>query len=304
MDQIAVSSRDFSEIWILDHSTTTAEAATSSGGKSGKGGDILYRYGNPQVYDRGTAEDQVFFFQHNIEWINDTYPNGGSLSVFNNRWQSERSRVERWTPPMDGDRYVLDGDEAYGPAEPDWTYDEEGFYATRISGVQFLENGNAFVCSGVRGTFFEVTEEGRIVWEYINPMRSTLGPTTQGEPPFQNSVFRALRYSPDYAAFDGRDLSPGEPIELDPLPSDCIITHVEEMDSAVETGISIRHNVVHQNAEIFSRENTEIRILSLDGHQVAKIDLLNGVNHIDMSGVPSGVYFLAGKTEVLKLIKM
>ena len=57
LDQIAISVSFMSEIWVIDHSTTTAEAAGHYGGNSGKGGDILYRWGNPQVYGRGTAAD-------------------------------------------------------------------------------------------------------------------------------------------------------------------------------------------------------------------------------------------------------
>ena len=38
LDQIVLSSRHFSEIWIIDHSTTTAQAATSEGGDAGKAG--------------------------------------------------------------------------------------------------------------------------------------------------------------------------------------------------------------------------------------------------------------------------
>src|SRR5690606_18664083 len=41
LDQIALSVREFNEIWIIDHSTTTAEAAGSTGGNSGRGGDLL-----------------------------------------------------------------------------------------------------------------------------------------------------------------------------------------------------------------------------------------------------------------------
>ena len=52
LDQIVISVHEFSEIWIIDHSTTTAEAAGHTGGRSGKGGDLLYRWGNPRRLSR------------------------------------------------------------------------------------------------------------------------------------------------------------------------------------------------------------------------------------------------------------
>ena len=42
LDQIMVSSPTFGEFWIIDHSTTTEEAAGHTGGIYGQGGDILY----------------------------------------------------------------------------------------------------------------------------------------------------------------------------------------------------------------------------------------------------------------------
>src|SRR6516164_9152902 len=44
LDQIVLSIHSFSEVWIIDHSTTTAEAAAHAGGKRGRGGDLLYRW--------------------------------------------------------------------------------------------------------------------------------------------------------------------------------------------------------------------------------------------------------------------
>ena len=53
-DQILLSVHAFSEIWVIDHSTTSKQAAGHTGGRSGKGGDLLYRWGNPQAYHAGT----------------------------------------------------------------------------------------------------------------------------------------------------------------------------------------------------------------------------------------------------------
>jgi len=43
-DQILLSVRGNSEIWVIDHGTTTAEAAGHTGGTYNRGGDLLYRW--------------------------------------------------------------------------------------------------------------------------------------------------------------------------------------------------------------------------------------------------------------------
>jgi hypothetical protein len=94
LDQIIVSVYVFGEFWILDHSTTTAEAASHSGGRSGKGGDLLYRWGNPHAYRAGTKADQKLFHQHNVHWIAKGLPGEGHLLLFNNG--SGRSGENYW----------------------------------------------------------------------------------------------------------------------------------------------------------------------------------------------------------------
>ena len=84
LDQIIINSPTFNELWIIDHSTTTAEAADSIGGFSGNGGDILYRWGDPQAYNRGDTLDQVFEFQHDAHWIPSGLPDEGKIMIFNN----------------------------------------------------------------------------------------------------------------------------------------------------------------------------------------------------------------------------
>ena len=43
-------------------------ASNSSVGNSGQGGDILYRWGNPQAYNQGDSLI-VFEYQHDAHWI-------------------------------------------------------------------------------------------------------------------------------------------------------------------------------------------------------------------------------------------
>ena len=84
LDQIAFSSRHASEIYIIDHSTTTAQAASHAGGNSGMGGDIMYRWGNPDNYNT-TGTQVIPNAVHDVRWIaNDGRPNAGFLQIFNN----------------------------------------------------------------------------------------------------------------------------------------------------------------------------------------------------------------------------
>jgi len=83
LDQILISVRNSDEIWIIDHSTTTEEAATHSGGRYGKGGDILYRWGNGSAYERADISEEVLYGQHGTHWIKDG-PDKGKILIFNN----------------------------------------------------------------------------------------------------------------------------------------------------------------------------------------------------------------------------
>ena len=190
------------------------------------GGDILYRWGNPQAYRAGDAADQQLFVQHDAQWITPGLPGEGNLLIFDNDAGRPagllQSAIDEIVPPVDSSgSYPLAPGEAFGPAEPIWSYSGgEEFYSAIISGVGRLANGNTLITSGVPGTIFEVTPDGETVWKYVNPIVPA-GPLNQGDPlpPLArgfngNQVFRAIRYAPDYPGLAGRDLTLAEPLEI------------------------------------------------------------------------------------------
>ncbi|HEY5622733.1 MAG TPA: aryl-sulfate sulfotransferase [Gammaproteobacteria bacterium] len=223
LDQIVVSSNSFREFWVIDHSTTTEEAAGSSGGRSGMGGDVLYRWGRAANYDRGGDRPQTLFNQHHVHWIDPGLPGAGNIMLFQNNYPGPRgnqSVVMELVPPIDEQgRYVIEDGEQFGPEFADWVYmasDGQSFYSWFISGAHRLPNGNTFVNSGAQGRFFEVTPAGEIVWEYWNPYSS------EADLPFREKLleenaptfymaFRAEKILPDHPALADKDLSPMSP---------------------------------------------------------------------------------------------
>jgi outer membrane protein assembly factor BamB len=190
-DRILVDSREVGELYIIDHKT----------------GEIVYRWGNPGAYGAGdpptftTAGDQILFGPHDAHWIKEGLPGAGHILIFNNGWAR---------PPVNYSS-IIEMDPETG--EIVWEYkakSENSFYSHHISGAQRLPNGNTFICSGYHGHMFEVTKEGEVVWEYINPVTSGGIRGWLDDEGFKanNMVFKAHRYGPDYPGLKGRDLTP------------------------------------------------------------------------------------------------
>ena len=208
LDQIILSVYSFNEIWIIDHSTTTEEAASHSGGIYGKGGDLLYRWGNPQAYLRGNSSDKKFFHQHDAQWIKPGLPGAGNILVFNNgdgRPGGSYSSIVEFTPPVDENgSYEIHPNSAYGPSGYVWEYtskDPFDFFAKRSSGVQRLMNGNTLICYSTKGIFFEVNNEKDTVWDYLNPYPN----------PHRNGVFKIRQYNSDYPGLINLTNQPSNP---------------------------------------------------------------------------------------------
>jgi len=235
LDQVMISIRNMSEIYIIDHSTSIPEAASRSGGKHGKGGDFLYRWGNPQAYNRGSNLDQRLFVQHDASWIPKGYPDENKIMVFNNgtgRPKGNYSSIEIISPPVDSlGNYQLNAGNAFGPKESFWTYTAVypfDFYSSVQGGAQRLPNGNTLICEAEGGHFFEIDTGKNIVWDYINPI-SAQGALPQTFKPVINSVYRATLYNLTYPGLKHRTLIPGAPLELFPLKYSCTMTTLFEV---------------------------------------------------------------------------
>ncbi len=316
-DQILLSLHHPSEIIVIDHSTTTEEAAGHSGGRYGKGGDFLYRWGNPQVYRAGSEEDRKLYKQHDARWIEPGLPGDGNITIFNNGWgrpDENYSSIEEIEPPIDGEgNYLLTPGSAYGPEEPVWIYGAENpemFFSQKISGAHRLPNGNTLICKGRGGDFFEVTSTGEKVWQYINPVNEN-GPMNQGDPPEGNNVFRIHRYAPDFSGFEGRDLTPGDPIER-------YITDITDGSDKIPGKIEFFSNYPNPfNATTsftFSSlepQHVTLAVYDLLGGEVKTLldeHISAGMHHItfDASDLASGIYFYSlqagDRTETKRMV--
>lgn len=228
LDQVLVSAHAFDEIWIIDHSTNTAEAAEHTGGNAGHGGDLLYRWGNPATYGHGSASDQVLYGQHNARWIENGLPYAGDIMLFNNgsgRPDGNYSTVEVIKPPMDEMGYssLL----PYGPTAPVWLWNDgnpHSLFAQNISGAQQLSNGNVLVTNGPIGNFIEVDALGPRVWSYVNPVAGN-AVLAQNAEPVMNAVFRSSFYPSSYTGFTNHVLVAEHTIEdINPVSDACALT--------------------------------------------------------------------------------
>ena len=207
LDQVMITNLHFNEIWVIDHNTTMTEAAGHTGGAHGKGGDLLYRWGNPQAYDAGDESDQILYGGHDGHWIGPGLPGEGNIIVFNNgqnsymtRPEGKYSTVEELVPPLNATGgYDLVSGSAYGPSDSVWRYTASppgSFFVSAMGGAGRLPDGNTLVCGGSSGKNFEVDTDSEIVWQYRS-----------------NGAFKLSRHYPPVLDLD-QDLAATEDVML------------------------------------------------------------------------------------------
>jgi hypothetical protein len=156
------------------------------------------------------------------------------------------------------------------------------------------------ICDGDSGYFFEIDSNNNIVWEYINPDTNN-GLLYQGETASANFVFRAIKFSKDYAAFTGKDLTPAKTVELNVNGNTCEVLNVNPFE-------------LSNNIYIYPNPTTGIIYVSAT-LSIDKIEIYNTLGkfikvvfnnkNITLENAYAGVYFIkiySGNTILTKKI--
>ena len=143
----------------------------------GRSGDVVWRMGPDYRETKEMREIGQVIGQHHPHIIPEGLPGAGNLMVFDNGGGAGYGEPNPAAP--NGTQIV----ERYSSRvleinpvtmEKVWEYSIQGhgsfhFFSFNVSMAQRLPNGNTLITEGAAGRAFEVTVDGEIVWEYINP---------------------------------------------------------------------------------------------------------------------------------------
>ena len=228
LDQIMITSRHFSEVWVIDASTTTEQAAGSTGGNSKMGGDLLYRWGNPRASKSGSRVGQDLFFPHAAHWIPAGLEGEGNVLIYNNGHEHPGlvrpyASVDEVVFPASGHKYLRAGGAYMRPTHV-WSYR----LAQRtwiMSNAQRLPNGNTLLSEGNFSRITEITPSGEVVWHYVSPLARTLKAIPEGAStanPSDTWVYRAYKYPATHPGIQALTLTQeSERVPLD--ESACVV---------------------------------------------------------------------------------
>ena len=307
LDQIIITPRHLSELMIVDHSTTTTEAAGHTGGNSNLGGDLLWRWGNPEVYRQ--EGDQKLFKPHDGKWVEPGYPDEGKISVFNNGGDGTNtfSSVHLIVPDIINGVYSKVNN-IFSPLDFEWTWDGSILgnvvWEGKKSGAHLLPNGNFMICQTFLGQVSELTKNGDHLWTYRNPTGTIIHDQFTNTASPDNLIFRAEKYPSNFSGFDGKDLTPQGIIEnQNSISDECILTSVSNSpDSKIVliTNPAIGGNInFNQNISLKA-----VYITDITGRLVFRHGFFNG-NKLKINLIP-GIYFLQlhseSKIETKKII--
>ena len=171
-DIIYLSVNFYNEVWVIDHSTSKEEAVTNSGGNFNKGGNLIYRFGNPAAYGNNNG-NQLFFNNHfpNILENNGIGSNRNVLIYMNGNVEKQSKIIEirvphpfNLLPDINNDPEII------------WEFTNTELYSPILGGAVRLPNGNTLITEPGFG-FWEITNEKEIVWKFKNDVLNWRGYT-------------------------------------------------------------------------------------------------------------------------------
>lgn len=325
LNQIAFSCHNLNEIYVIDHSTTTAEAASHSGGNSGKGGDILYRWGKPAVYS--ATGSQILKVCHDAHWIPEGVPNAGYLVAYNNQGISNNaSCVDIIDAPENGYNYSITSGSAYLPS----TYtlrQASGGYNSNMGNSQQLPNGNMIVTVATAGVMKEFDANGNLLWSKTasgavpKSFRYDSCYVVNQAPPVPNITFSGDTLWADSATtyqwyFNGYQISGATSPYYVPAQSGNYLVRITDaigcvyqysLDYNVTITTDVNSNNPKDKFTLYPNpsngfvklkglenyvENMELTVISHTGQELYKSSI---AQYVDMSSFENGIYFIRVK---------
>lgn len=138
------------QAWVIDHSTTTAEAATDKGGKSGKGGRLLQKLAFSATPD-----------QKSVPVMSAWWEADSSIGVLR-----PNSTFAQMSNPRSGAAYQVAS--LAGAGDRQITFPAKDGKQINVRNARFLTDGSLVMTSGFPGQIVRLSKSGEIQWRYEN----------------------------------------------------------------------------------------------------------------------------------------
>jgi hypothetical protein len=297
LNQILVSVRNYHEVWIVDHSTSTAQAKTHKGGKTGKGGDLIYRWGNAGAYN--INQETILDGQHAASWIKKGYINEGKITIFDNRAKTRNSRAVIIDPALTKNGYQLS--QSYLPLNVFWEYTQSTLSEGRGGGLTGLPNGNVLICETSKGRLTEITPDKDTAWIYIMPLKGDEWLKQGSKENTSVNLFKANKYAPSFKGFANKNMVPGATLEMNPESKYGRINVLPTVNSVDSVTVSLATNPVLKFNETKLLYNTPVSVYNAEG-QLIDEQVLSKPGKWYLEKYKEGIYYFGCKGQITKVV--